>query len=71
VIAVANETKVVEYKDSKAYQKGAEKLARDGWQVVNVTNVPRKRGFLGAMFGLGRRAGGKKGQRALMVTYAR
>lgn len=33
------ETKIVEYKNARALKKGTERMARDGWQVISITNV--------------------------------
>ena len=40
------ETKVVEYTNSKAFQKGARKMSKDGWTVQSQTQVEQRRGCL-------------------------
>jgi len=58
------ETQVKTYKDHKAYGKDAPKMAKKGWEVVNVTEHQVKRGCLGTLFFLTH-----KPKQEMVVTY--
>ena len=68
---MAATTMVKEYDDRKAFDKAAQKLARDGWLVVSVTERTQRSGCMRILMLGGIGALVFKPKPTLVVTYSR
>lgn len=68
---MAATTMVREYEDRKAFDKAAQKLSHDGWQVVSVTERTQRSGCMRIILTGGIGAIAFHPKPTLVVTYSR